>query len=189
MGRQTWLKLSVRERALLVGCAVVAILVAPVLAADWARVAGDRVIAARSALDERRAVHPASGSARALREVMAEVEAWSYVTDTVPLARIGLQNQLATTAQAAGLNDVRLSIDDQLVLDRGVPLVRAELSAGFSWDGLTAFFEGLGLAQNGYLLESVRRSGPGGSRLEVVLLAPVRTFDGPSPAEPAGARP
>ena len=129
-GRQTWLKLSVRERALVVGCAVVALLVAPVLAADWAQGAGDRVIAARSALDDRRAIHPASGSARALDEVMAEVEAWSYVSDTAPLARIGLQNQLATTAEAAGLTDVRLVIDDDLILDRGIPLVRAEVSAG-----------------------------------------------------------
>ena len=187
-GRQSWLKLSVRERALVVGCAVVALLVAPVLAADWAQGAGDRVIAARSALDDRRAIHPASGSARALDEVMAEVEAWSYVSDTAPLARIGLQNQLATTAQAAGLTDVRLVIDDDLILDRGIPLVRAEVSAAFSWDGLTAFFDGLSFAQNGYLLESVRRSGPSGSRLEVVLLAPVRTFEVPVTGD-AGAVP
>ena len=115
---------------------------------------------------------------------MGEVEAWSYVSDTAPLARIGLQNQLATTAQAAGLTDVRLMLDEELVVDRGLPLVRAELSAAFSWDGLTAFFDGLSFAQNGYLLESVRRSGPGGNRLEVVLLAPVRTFEFVSPGVP-----
>ena len=185
---QGWVgRIKPSERRLIGLLVLAALAAAPVGAFDQAQKASRRNAAAQAMLDRTRQAlrRTQGGVAGQIAQAQAEVRTWSWTADNADVGKVLIQNQVIGIAEKAGLTDIEVKVADKVAEAGGVKLVSLEMTAPFSWSGLSGFLEGLEATGKGFVLDSVQLPDDDKPRLKVSLRAPLSTP--PAPPAPAVA--
>ena len=190
-----------RERLLLGGLMLAALVYAPVAAAGWRTAQEDRYIEAmseRSAARLSRAAARRVALAAADTAAVADMRGWGFEGSNLAVVRVRIEQRLAQTAADAGLANVRIVVDEEPEALGPTRWLGAEVQADLLWrptfaflDALTGWPEGfrvLGFAYDGYqppaavdpAAPPVRPGAP--ARVRIGLAFPVAAAAQPEPA-------
>lgn len=164
------------ERRLLAGLGVVVLAVIPIKALDSVDKAQAKHAEAQASLDRARMIARRSqgGAAGRAATEQGEVRAWSWQAESLEVGKVQIQDQIANLAEKAGLTEVEVKLDSKSQSAGEVTLVPLEMTANFSWNGLSGFMAALEGTGKGFVIDGVTlpddREKP---RLKVALRAPL----------------
>lgn len=173
---QAWRGLSVRERALLYGLAVVLCATAAFLAAQWSQNQRDRHTAAAVALAnvERLAVAAARTATVVDPADVARLEGASISAPNPWLARLKVEEALSNAAVKAGVASAEIHVAEALEGDKAAPVLRAEIEGPLAADSLARLISDITAGSQTVLIEGLRTEGGGVASFKLTLKYPVR---------------
>jgi hypothetical protein len=163
------------ERRLLVLLLLAGLLAAPIKTFDMVQAAAQRSADAQSALDAtRKALRRGQGGITGqVNTQKAAVVDWSWRADSADVGKVVIQNQIADLADKAGLIGAEVKVADKLQTAGDVQLVSLEVTAPFTWPGLSGFLDGLQATGKGFILDQVQLPDDDKPRLKIALRAPL----------------
>ena len=169
-------RVSPRERKLLAGLALIALILAPLKAFEMRqtalednRLVQEQVAAAKAAA--RRATGQGLGAQ--IERTQDEIRDWSWSAPSVAVGQVMAQNELAEMAAAGGLAAAQVSAVGKPVAAGAVTLVGIEIEAPFNWSGLSGFLGELSQSGKGFILEEVAMTEDKTPKLEILVRVPV----------------
>lgn len=117
---------------------------APIAALEWKSGQEDRYVEGISALETARADRATSVRlARDVRNdvVVQDMKSWALKGSNLAIVQVALEQQVVTSAEAAGLTNVRITTDSELELLDPVTWLGAEIQADLRWASIFAFFD------------------------------------------------
>jgi len=169
-------RLSPNERRLLTGLSALIPLGALFLAYNFQQSASQAHSDAQTALESARQAAGRSSGANLAHEIdktRAEVRAWSWQGSSVAVAQVKAQSDVARMAATAGLANPEVKTSDRLETAGDVTFAPIEITAPFSWSGLSGLMSGLAASGKGFVLEEVQLTGDKEPKLRVNLKAPL----------------
>lgn len=146
-----------RERFLLGGLVMAALIMAPLAIMDWRNTQQDRYI---DALAERSAAKLSRDSARRItastpdRAALDDMRGWGFNATNLDVARVQIEQRIFEQAEQAGMGDVQITTNEEIETTGPVQWLGAEVEADLKWvptfaflDGLTAWPEGFRLTR------------------------------------------
>ncbi len=169
-------RISARERKLLAGLALAALVVAPVKTFDWAQAAGERQVQAQQALDT--ALQAARGARGGgvqgqLAQQRKDIANWSWQAPSAPIGRVVAQDQITSIAIRAGMTGAEIKPADKIEKIGEVDFAKIEIDAPFAWPSFTAFLSGLAATGKGFMIDSLTVQDDVKPRLKLVLKLPI----------------
>lgn len=191
-----------RERLLLTGLLLGALIYAPIAALDWRTNQETRYI---DALSDRSAARLTREAARRIasrapdQSAIEDMKTWGFDADNVQIAQVYIEQALVKSAEEAGLTNVRITTDVAVETIGAVTWLGAQLQADLRWtpafaflDDLTSWPEGFRVKQFQYSLAPattfvVKKPDPSASlgRIQLVLAFPVNLTSAGEPTPPA----
>ncbi len=169
-------KVSVRERRLLAGLALLALILAPMKAFEMRAEALAANEAAHAELqlaktNARRA--SGQGVAAQLQKTRDEIREWSWAAPSVAVGQVMAQNEMSSLAASGGLAGAEVRASGRPEPAGSVTLVGVEVTAPFSWSGLSGFLSGLSSSGKGFILESVSKTEDKEPKVKILVRLPV----------------
>lgn len=138
---------TMRERLLLGGLVMVALIYAPVAAFEWRTAREDLYIdavteqaAARLSRDSARRIASTSANSAAQRDM----DQWGFNASNVPIAQVLIERRLLAAATEAGLTNVRITMNDDVEQIGSVNWLAGEVEADLVWKGVFGMLDTLG---------------------------------------------
>ena len=148
-----------RERVLLGGLILGALLYAPIAAIDWRSRQEDRYTAAQSDQSAARLALSASQSIAAQAPDQAAIEdmrTWGFEAGNVAIAQVQIEQQLVQAASAAQLINVRITTDPEIETIGPNQWLGGELQADLRWTPTFNFLESLAQWPEGFRVTQFR---------------------------------
>jgi hypothetical protein len=180
------------ERRLLTLLVLAGLLAAPIQAFDMVQTASQRNTDALAALDATRQTlrRGQGGITGQVNLQKASVRDWSWRADNLDVGKVMIQNEVSKLADEAGLVGAEVKVDEKLQTAGEVQLVSLEVTAPFTWTGLSDFLAGLQATGKGFILDQVQLPDDDKPRLKITLRAPLMiTAPGPVQKLKAKVRP
>jgi Flp pilus assembly protein TadG len=151
------------------------LLAAPIKTFDMVESASQRNTDAQTALDNvRKALRRGQGGiAGQVNTQKTAVGDWSWRADNIDVGKVMIQNNLSELADKAGLAGAEVKVDEKLQTAGDVQLVSLEITAPFTWPGLSGFLAGLQATGKGFILDQVQLPDDDKPRLKITLRAPL----------------
>lgn len=164
-------RMTQRERVLVAGLCLAALLYAPVATLDWKTQQEDRYIAA---MTERSAARLALASARRASAdptsdaIIEDMNGWGFEASNVSVAKVLIEQRLMASATTAGLNNIRITTDNEIVADGPLQWLGAEVQADLLWAGTFSLLDQMTGWPEGFQVVGFRYdTTPVGSGLQV----------------------
>ena len=163
------------ERRLLTLLVLAGLLAAPIQAFDMVQTASQRNTDAQTALDATRQTlrRGQGGIAGQVNIQKAAVRDWSWRADNLDVGKVMIQNQVSELADKAGLVGAEVKVDEKPQTAGEVQLVGLEVTAPFTWPGLSGFLAALQATGKGFILDQVQLPDDDKPRLKITLRAPL----------------
>jgi hypothetical protein len=170
-----WAGLTRRERLLLGGLAIVALMLAPISAFNLAQGARETLGLRQIDLIEQSSgrVGTSAAQQRAAKDASTLVAGWGWRAASPAVARVLLEQQIKTLAMTAGLTSIDITVDQSVQKKGPVGLMRAQVNADFSWPTFTDFLRALAKTEKAVMLRSVSVTGDMPVKVQIVLDAVV----------------
>jgi hypothetical protein len=180
---------SPRERWLMAGLGLAALVTAAVFALQWSQGQRDRLAAAQADLMLARQSRALAARASLDDFDLAQLRAqssWSTHGETIWLVRLKIEQRLNAAAVSAGLPAPTISIGEGLEEGAGTPLLRAEITGPYVSAAWVRFLDQLASGAPAFVVGKLDVSSAETAQYRLVLLFPV-VIDrpGPAPAESA----
>jgi hypothetical protein len=110
-------RINARERKLLAGLALAALVVAPIKTLDWAQAAGERQAQAQQSLDTALLVARnarGGGVQGQLAQQRKDINSWSWQASSAPIGRVVAQDQITAIAAKAGMIGAEIKPADKI---------------------------------------------------------------------------
>lgn len=168
-------RLKPNERKLLAGMALIALALGPIKAAGMMQEASARNTEVQSELERVKltAQRGQSGITGQVADVRSEVRSWSWQAETLDVGKVLIQDRIADMAEKAGLTEVEVKLIGETVRVGEVQLVPMELTANFSWAGLSSFLTTMEGGGKGFVLDGVTMPDSDKPRLKINLRSPL----------------
>lgn len=169
-------RMKPRERKLVIGLGLVALVIAPIKAFDMAQTALERNLQARGELDAARqtAKGARGGGVQAqLERQRQEIRGWSWQAASPAIGRVIIQDQIAGLAAEAGMREPDIRSAERIEQIGEVSLVRVDVAAPFTWASYTAFLASLNRIQKGFLIDSMVLEDDDQPRIKITLKLPM----------------
>lgn len=169
-------RMSARERWLAGLLGLVALAAAATTAAEWAADQREREVLALADLQARRqaaARTTAGAPGPGLRAQLAAAEAWSLRAPDVWIARVRVEEQLASAAQAAGIKAPQVEVFAGSDADAAQPMVRAEVSGPYQRPQLVGLLQRVYAAPSAVVVERIQVKTVDEPSFKLSLLYPV----------------
>lgn len=180
---------TTRERLLLGGLVLGALVYAPLVVSDWRADQEDRYV---EALSERSAARLAQAASRRIsanapdQAAIQDMKGWGFEATNVAVAQVRVEQRLVQSATAAGMTNIRITTDPELEVVGPTQWLGAEIEADLLWaptfgflDGLTGWPEGFRITQFRYdmtTMPMLARANPGlmpSGRVTIGVAVPV----------------
>jgi hypothetical protein len=173
--QDAWTRLSARERLLAALMALLALAVLAFTALGWSQDQRDRYAAAQADLLLARQVRQASrgGLDGVQRAQLATVADWTTRDRNIWLARIKLEQTVATAAAQAGAPAPDIQIGEGLEGDPALPLVRVEVSGPYVAASFAALLRALADSRPAMVVERLEIGDTDAASYRLSLLFPV----------------
>ena len=138
---------TTRERLLLGGLVMIALIYAPVAAFEWRNAREDLYV---DAVTDRAAARLARDSARRITSgaaadaTRADMEGWGFNASNVPVAQVLIERRLMEAAAQVGLPNARVTMDDEVEQIGSVTWLGGELQADLVWKGVFGLLDTVG---------------------------------------------
>jgi hypothetical protein len=135
-----------RERLLLLGLALGALIYAPIAVIEWRTAQEERYT---QAMTERSAARLAAAAARRVAAetpdsaALTDLQDWGFEASNVAVAQVRIEQQLVAAAAAAGLANVQITTDEEVTATGPVQWLGAEVEADLRWGPAFAFLDEL----------------------------------------------
>ena len=177
-------RLSGRERLLIGSLGMIALILLPLKAYDWQQTAAADVAGAQ--VDLAGAQQAARGGqglqvVNQLSKQNRDIRAWSWIAPSRPVARVMLENSLATLGLKVGMPSIEVKSSDLIETVGGVDFVRLDVTAPFDWATTTKFLAELSKTNKGFILDSIAVPEETPPKAQMVLRLPIAA---PKPAPP-----
>lgn len=169
-------RMKPRERKLVVGLGLVALVIAPIKAFDMAQTALERNLQARSELEAARQLAKGArggGVQGQIAKQQQEIRSWSWQAASPAIGRVIIQDQIATLAAEAGMREPDIRSAEKIEQVGDVSLVRIDVAAPFTWASYTAFLASLNRIQKGFLIDSMVLEDDDQPRIKITLKLPM----------------
>lgn len=168
-------RLKPNERKLLAGMALVALALGPIKAAGMMQDASARNTEVQAELEKVKlaAQRGQGGVGGQVADLRSEVRSWSWQAETLDVGKVLIQDRIADMADQAGLTEVEVKLIGDATKAGDVQLVPMELTANFSWSGLSSFLTAMDGGGKGFVLDGVTMPDSDKPRLKVNLRAPL----------------
>jgi hypothetical protein len=123
-----------------------------------------------------------------LKKTREEVRRWSWQGNTVAVAQVRAQSDIAEIAANAGLVNAEVKTSDRLERAGEVTFAPIDITAPFSWQALAGFMQGLTATGKGFVVEEVQLTPDRDQKVRISLKAPLVTTPGPPEAVAEKAR-
>ncbi len=121
-----------------------------------------------------------------IQKARADVRAWSWEGNSVAVAQVKAQADVTQLATTAGLVNPEIKTSEKLEPAGDVTFAPIDITAPFSWTGLSGFMAGLAGTGKGFLLEEVQLTTDKEPKLRISLKVPlVVSPPGPAPKKTA----
>lgn len=169
-------RVSPRERRLLAGLCLVVLVLAPLKAFDMRSNAVEENEAAHEQLaaataNARRA--SGQGLSAQLQKTREEVADWSWPAPSPAVGQVIAQDALAGMAASGGLAGAEVRALGRPDPVGAATMVGVEVTAPFSWSGLSGFLSGLSASGKGFVLESVTKTDDKEPKVRIHLRLPI----------------
>ncbi len=154
-----------RERILLGGLILAALVYVPIMVFDWRTAQEDRYI---EAMTERSAARRAQAASQRItanapdQAAIADMRDWGLEAANVAVAQVRVEQYLFRAATAAGLTNIRITTQPELEVIGPTQWLGAEIQADLRWsptfaflDALTAWTAGFRITQFQYEISAV----------------------------------
>jgi hypothetical protein len=170
------------ERRLLTLLVLAGLLAAPIQAFDMVQTASQRNTDAQTALDATRQNlrRGQGGIAGQVNVQKAAVRDWSWRADNLDVGKVMIQNEVSELADKADFVGAEVKVDEKLQTAGEVQLVSLEVTAPFTWSGLSDFLAGLQATGKGFILDQVQLPDDDKPRLKITLRAPLMITPAPA---------
>lgn len=151
---------TTRERLLLGGLVLAALIYAPIAVFDWRTVQEDRYI---DAMTERSAARLARAAAQRIttnapdQTAIEDMRTWGFEAANVAVAQVRVEQQLVEAATAAGLTNIKITTEPKIEVIGPTQWLGAQIQADLRWtptfaflDALTGWVEGFRITQFEY---------------------------------------
>jgi hypothetical protein len=151
---------TLRERLLLGGLVLSALIYLPLLVFDWKTIQSNRYIEASEALSaakiQQSSLLGISASASDLA-IIEDMDSWGFKASNVSVAQVLVERRLLESANTAGLRNVIVSTSDEIEVVESTQWLRAEIQTDLLWtptfgflDELASWPEGFRIVQFSY---------------------------------------
>jgi hypothetical protein len=173
--KDAWARLTARERLLAGLMALLALATAAFSALGWSQDQRDRYAAAQADLLLAREVRQAArgGLDSVQRAQLATLSDWSTRDRNIWLARIQLEQAIATAAAEAGAPDPEISVSEAVEGDPALPLVRVEVSGPYVAGSFAALLRNLAKDRHTLVVDRLEIGDTEAARYRLSLLFPV----------------
>ncbi len=176
-------RLTPREKTMLLGLGIVALLVAPLPVLNWrdaqeeayVQALSDRV-QARADMSARRRVEASAADTA----IVEDMRSWGFEATNVAVARVLLEQRATEAATEAGLSNVRVEVGEEAEAVGPTRWVDVTVRGDLRWgpvfrflDLVSAWPEGFTVKGFGYDPVNERRNPPTPGQMELVISAPV----------------
>jgi hypothetical protein len=178
--RDAWSRLTARERLLATLMALLALAVIAFTALGWSQNQRDRYAAAQADLVLARQVRQAArgGLDTVQRAQLATLADWTTRDRNIWLARIQLEQAIATAAAQAGAPDPDIQIAESLEGDPALPLVRVEVSGPYVPGSFAALMAALASSRHTLVVDRLEIGDTEAATYRLSLLFPVQIAPG-----------
>lgn len=178
-----------RERILLAGLLLAALVYAPIVVFDWRAAQEDRYI---EAMTERSAARLAQSASRRItanapdQAAIADMRDWGLEAANVAVAQVRVEQYMVQAATAAGLTNIKIVTEPEIEVIGPTQWLGAQIQADLRWsptfaflDALTAWTAGFRITQfqyeitTGPVLVQADPAAPPLGRLTIGLAVPV----------------
>ena len=135
-----------RERILLGGLILAALIYAPIMVFDWRTAQEDRYI---EAMTERSAARLSQAASQRItanapdQAAIADMRDWGLEAANIPVAQVRVEQQLLRAATAAGLSNIRITTEPEIEVIGPTQWLSAQIQADLRWAPTFAFLDAL----------------------------------------------
>lgn len=169
-----------RERLLLIGLLLGALIYAPIAALDWRTNQETRYI---DALSDRSAARLTREAARRIasrapdQSAIEDMKTWGFDAHNVQIAQVYIEQALVKSAEEAGLTNVRITTDVAVETIGAVTWLGAQVQADLRWTPAFAFLDDLTSWPEGFRVKQFQYS--------ITPITPMMALN-PNPSAPLG---
>lgn len=148
-----------RERVLLGGLIMAALIYAPIAAIEWRDVQQDRYVEAMTERSAARLTRAASRRITAMASDDAAIEdmkTWGFEASNLAIAQVILEQKLIEAAEKAGLANVKITPDAELTVIGPNQWLGGEVQADLRWGPTFAFLDALNVWPEGFMIKQFR---------------------------------
>lgn len=148
-----------RERLLIGGLILAALVYAPIATIEWRDAQRDRYI---EAMTERSAARLARASSRRItatapdQAAITDMKTWGFEASNLAVAQVILEQKLVEAATKAGLANVKITADPEIELIGPNQWLGAEVQADLRWSPVFAFLDALTAWPEGFTVKHFR---------------------------------
>lgn len=148
-----------RERVLLGGLILAALIYAPIAAIEWRDAQSDRYT---DAMTEQGAARLARAASRRItatapdEAAIADMKTWGFEASNLSIAQVILEQKLVETTDKAGLTNVKITTDPEIEVIGPNQWLGAEIQADLRWTPVFAFLEALTVWPEGFRIKQFR---------------------------------
>lgn len=148
-----------RERILLGGLILAALVYAPIATIEWRDAQRDRYI---DAMTEQGAARLARAASRRItatapdQAAIADMKTWGFEASNLAIAQVILEQKLVEATDKAGLTNVKITADPEIEVIGPNQWLGAEVQADLRWTPTFAFFDALATWPEGFMVKHFR---------------------------------
>lgn len=148
-----------RERILLGGLILAALVIAPFVALDWRTQQADRVLEAmteRSAATLSRSAAQRVAASASNDAAVEDMKSWGFDGANVAILQVRIEQALVSAARAVGLPNPQITVSDEVEVIGPTRWLSAEVQADLLWRPTFAFLDNLTAWPEGFRVTSFR---------------------------------
>lgn len=174
--RNAWGGLAARERGLLGLLGLVALSLVVVTAADWSGRQREANALARADLDARREAALRAARRPDMAEIvrLRTVDEQAFTGEDIWMARVAVEQHLATMTAEAGLAEARIRIAEDAGGDAAAPVLKAEISAPYDAAAAARLLQHLASDRRAGVVDAVSADRGESAEFRIALSFPVR---------------
>ena len=148
-----------RERVLLGGLILAALIYAPIAAIEWRDAQSDRYVEAMTERSAARLTRAASRRIAAMATddaAIADMKTWGFEASNLAIAQVLLEQKLVEATAKAGLANVKITPDAEITDIGPNQWLGAEVQADLRWGPTFAFLDALNVWPEGFMVKQFR---------------------------------